>query len=58
MTADLAERYAHQLNEIGRRVISMHTCQVYDPERMEYEHRPALCGACDIERILDKEPPA
>jgi len=53
-----AEQYAHQLDAIGRRVISMHTHDVYDPIRDEYEINRAICGACAIERIIDKEPPA
>ena len=61
MTADLAERYAHQLYAIAQRIAwapaAAHQCEVYDPDLMEHERNPALpCVVCDIERILDKEP--
>jgi hypothetical protein len=57
VTADLAEWYGRQLDEIGEHVISMHTHDVYDPDRMEFFINRAICGACAIERIIDKEPP-
>ena len=54
------EQYARLLDAISERAAWMtHQCEVYDIDRMEHYRNPALpCARCDIERILEQEPPA
>ena len=54
------EQYARLLDAISERAARMtHQCEVYDIDRMEHYRNPALpCARCDIERILEQEPPA
>jgi len=55
VTADLAERYAHQLDAIAERVEAM-TCTraLHDVDHDEFYDGP--CAHCDLLLILEMEP--